>query len=84
MHGAPQSGFARLIFRMRSRTSRDTSGLPGLGCLLFRILAKSPPMPWNDRFRFDDNERRTPAGPQVQQFHGQGRSRRRARRTGVT
>ena len=36
MHGAPQSGFARLIFRMRSRTSRDTSGLPGLGCLLFQ------------------------------------------------
>jgi len=37
MRGAPQSGFAKLIFRMRSRTSRDTSGLPGLPCLLFQL-----------------------------------------------
>jgi hypothetical protein len=37
MRGAPQSGFARLIFRMRSRASRDTSGLPGLCCLLFQV-----------------------------------------------
>ena len=37
MRGAPQSGFAKLIFRMRSRTSRDTSGLPGLPCLLFQV-----------------------------------------------
>jgi hypothetical protein len=33
VRGAPQSGFARLIFRMRSRASLDT----GLRCLLFQV-----------------------------------------------
>jgi hypothetical protein len=37
MRGAPQSGFVRLILRMRSRTSRDTSGLPGIRCLHFQV-----------------------------------------------
>jgi len=43
MRGAPQSGFARLIFRMRSRTSRDTSGLPGLPRLLFQVQYRRNP-----------------------------------------
>ena len=37
MRGAPQSGFAKHIFRMRSRTSRDPGGLPGLPRLLFQV-----------------------------------------------
>src|SRR5439155_8246651 len=43
MRGAPQSGFARLIFRMRSRTSRDISGLPGLSCRLFQAQNRRNP-----------------------------------------
>ena len=31
------------------------------------IQAESPAMPGNSRFRLDNDERRTPAGPQVQQ-----------------
>lgn len=34
---SPQSEFVGLIFWMRSRTSRNTSGLPGLLCLLLKF-----------------------------------------------
>ena len=40
---------------------------PTLPALPGPILAESPAMPGNDRFRLDDDKRRTPAGPQVQQ-----------------
>ena len=43
MRGAPQSGFARLIFRMRSRTSGATSGLPGLPGRLFQVQYRRNP-----------------------------------------
>ena len=49
-------------FTRHFRPSRPTrSTLPG------PIQPESPAMPGNDRFRLDDDERRTPAGPQVQQ-----------------
>jgi len=49
-------------FTRHFRPSRSAlSTFPGL------IEAESLPMPGHDRFRLDDEERRTPAGPQVQQ-----------------
>ena len=49
-------------FTRHFRPSRPTrSTFPG------PIQAESPPMPGHDRFRLDDEERRTSAGPQVQQ-----------------
>ena len=83
MHGVPQSGFARLIFRMKSRTHVTLPAFQAWA-VYFSNTGGIPADAWNDRIRLDDNERKTQAGPQVQQFHGQGRSRRRARRTGVT
>jgi hypothetical protein len=48
-------------FTRHFRPSRPIlSTLPG------PIQAESPAMPSNDRFRLDDDERRTSAGPQVQ------------------
>src|SRR6266567_1658186 len=44
MRGAPQRGFALLIFRMRSRTSSDTSGLPGVRRPLFHAQYKRNPL----------------------------------------
>lgn len=69
MRGAPQSRFARLIFpeevsnfTRHFRPSRFTlPTLPG------PIQSESPAMPGHDRFRLDDDECRTPAGPQLQQ-----------------
>ena len=53
-------------FTRHFRPSGPTpSTLPG------PIQAESRAMPGNDRFRLDDNERRTPAGPQVQQPYPQ-------------
>ena len=49
-------------FARHSRPSRSTlPTLPG------PIQAESPAVPGHDRFRLDDDERRTPAGPQRQQ-----------------
>ncbi len=33
--GAPHKGFVRLMVRIKSRTSRDTGGRPGLPCRIF-------------------------------------------------
>ena len=42
IRGAPQRGFARLIFRIRSRISNDTAGRPS-GCRLFQVQYNRKP-----------------------------------------
>jgi len=44
MRGAPQSGLARLMLRMRSRTFRGMSGLPGRTFLLFQVQYRRKPL----------------------------------------
>src|ERR1035441_915390 len=40
MRGAPQPGFSRHIFRIRSRISRATTGRPGCPCRTFQVQNK--------------------------------------------
>jgi hypothetical protein len=42
--GRTQSGLARLMVRLRSRTSRETVGLPAFPCLTFRVQNKRKPL----------------------------------------
>src|SRR5579863_996509 len=44
IRGAPHSGFARLIFRISSRTSKSIVGLPGLPCRLFHLQYQLNPL----------------------------------------
>ena len=44
MRGAPQSGLARLMVRIKSRTSRDTGGLPVCPCRTFQVQNKRKPL----------------------------------------
>ncbi len=44
MRGAPHSGLARLICRMRSRTSFDTAGRPVLRLRDFRVQNSRKPL----------------------------------------
>jgi hypothetical protein len=43
MRGAPQSGLARLMLRIRSRTSCETVGLPVLPCRTFQVQNNRKP-----------------------------------------
>src|SRR6476646_4255888 len=42
--GAPQSGFAKLIFRISFRTSKLIGGLPGSPCRLFHLQYQRKPL----------------------------------------
>src|SRR6266567_3744193 len=43
MRGAPQSGLARLMVRIRSRTSCETAGLPVCPCRTFQVQNNRKP-----------------------------------------
>src|SRR5450755_2956297 len=43
MRGAPQSGLARLMVRIRSRTSCETAGLPVCPCRIFQVQNNRKP-----------------------------------------
>ena len=42
--GAPQSGFSRLILRIRSRTSREIVGRPAWPCRIFQVQNRRNPL----------------------------------------
>src|SRR5262249_4125179 len=65
IRGAPQEGFSRHILRIRSRSSREMTGRPGLAVphLPGPEKTKAPAMPGHDRFGADDGQRRAPAAP---------------------
>src|SRR5882724_2798494 len=65
MRGAPQRGLARLIFRIRFRTSGDTHGRPSkMATLPIPIQSKPLAMPGDDRLRLDKEQCRAPIVPQ--------------------
>ena len=72
MRGAPQRGFSRHILRIRSRTSREMTGLSGLAAPHFpgAEQSKRGTLPSNDGFRLDDGERRAPVAPEAAETAG--------------
>ena len=68
MRGAPQSGFASDIVRISVRTVSGTVGHP-VRWRLFQVQnkAEGTAVPRDDRRGLDDDERRSPSGPQAGQ-----------------
>ena len=86
MRGAPHSGFSRLIRRITSRTSCGTrASWPAVTALPRPEQPEGFAMPRDDGVRLDDDQRRSPVGPDATEprpeesiGHGQPRSLHRA------